>query len=239
MDTANMLAVVEKYLPHMNQDSLLQTYLASDVSIPTTTPFAESPPDPALTADAITPPAAAVEEVSTATVSAAPQRLAADPLESPPKADEPLVRSHQVDARYGPVASNERLWDIAAKVRPDPGISKPHMMKALLRANPQAFSKPNNMDSLKVGATLRIPTLREIVETTDSKAARQLLEQQEIATTSSPPTPEPEPVAETPSMLEPLASEPADETPPVSEPTESEPAPDSEMLPAGETSPAH
>lgn len=89
--------------------------------------------------------------------------------------------SPQAGAQYGPVASNERLWDIATKVRPDPGISKEHMMKALLKANPQAFAKAGNMGSLKVGATLRIPTVREIADYTGSKAARQLLEQQPTA----------------------------------------------------------
>jgi len=37
------------------------------------------------------------------------------------------------------------------------------------------------MDYLKVGVTLRIPTLREIVDHTGSKVAKQLLEQQATA----------------------------------------------------------
>ncbi len=63
-------------------------------------------------------------------------------------------------------------------------------MRALFKANPQAFSKPGNMDSLKVGAMLRIPTLREIAEHTGSKAAKQLLDQQQQAVTA-PAVPEP------------------------------------------------
>jgi pilus assembly protein FimV len=53
-------------------------------------------------------------------------------------------------------------------------------MKALFAVNPQAFSKPN-MNSLKVGTMLRVPTLREIVDSTGSKAAKQLLDQQQSA----------------------------------------------------------
>ncbi|MDZ7622263.1 MAG: FimV/HubP family polar landmark protein [Candidatus Competibacteraceae bacterium] len=77
--------------------------------------------------------------------------------------------------QYGPVAPNERLWTIADKLRPDPSINTPTMMQALFVANPQAFSQ-GDMNFLKVDAILRIPTLREIVEYTGSRAAQQLLE---------------------------------------------------------------
>ena len=82
--------------------------------------------------------------------------------------------------QYGPVMPNERLWDIAAKVRPAPNIGVDIMMKALFAINPTAFSK-EGMDYLKVGVTLQIPTLREIVDHTGSKVAKQLLEQQAAA----------------------------------------------------------
>ncbi len=76
---------------------------------------------------------------------------------------------------YGPVAPNERLWTIAAKVRPDPTIDTPTMMRVLFVASPQVVAR-EDMSYLKVDATLRIPTLGEIVEYTGSRAARQLLE---------------------------------------------------------------
>lgn len=77
--------------------------------------------------------------------------------------------------QYGPIVPNERLWTIAAKLRPDPSINTPIMMQALFAANPQAFYQ-GDMNFLKVDAILRIPTLREIVEYTGSRAARRLLE---------------------------------------------------------------
>ncbi|HRD50545.1 MAG: hypothetical protein JNK95_03380 [Candidatus Competibacter sp.] len=110
-------------------------------------------------------------------------------LEMPPTP--PVASAALVSSEYGPVAANERLWDIAARVRPDPGISKEQMMRALFKANPQAFSKPGNMDSLKVGVMLRIPALREIVDYTGSKAAKQLLEQQRQPDVAIPAVPEP------------------------------------------------
>lgn len=93
---------------------------------------------------------------------------------------QPVERVYKGGDQYGPVSANERLWDIAGKVRPDPAIGKDVMMKALFAANPQAFSKPN-MNSLKTGVMLRVPGLREIVDSTDSRVAKQLLEQRRAA----------------------------------------------------------
>ncbi|NJM10701.1 MAG: hypothetical protein HC889_01155 [Synechococcaceae cyanobacterium SM1_2_3] len=89
-----------------------------------------------------------------------------------------------ISDRYGPVVANERLWDIADRVRPDPAIGREHIMQALFKANPQAFSKPGNMDSLKVGVTLRVPTLQEIADYTGSKAAKELLDRPRPAAVS-------------------------------------------------------
>ncbi len=58
--------------------------------------------------------------------------------------------------RYGPVVANESLWSIAARVRPDEGVSIQRMMFAILEANREAFFL-DNINSLKKGAVLRIP----------------------------------------------------------------------------------
>jgi FimV-like protein len=118
--------------------------------------------------------------------------------ESPTTAELPNTAALQLDKvykggdQYGPVSNNERLWDIATKVRPDPNVSRDVMMKALFLANPQAFTKPT-MDYLKTGSVLRIPTLQEIVEHTGSTVAKSLLEQQS-ATESRKIEPEVTPV---------------------------------------------
>ena len=92
--------------------------------------------------------------------------------------------------QYGPVGANERLWDIATKVRPDAEIGKDVMMKALFLANPQAFSG-REIDHMKEGALLRVPTLEEIVKYTGSPAAKELLEKGRKEPTQSvdPPAP--------------------------------------------------
>ncbi len=114
------------------------------------------------------------------------------PIAAPPEASPPTTETAEpresavapISDRYGPVVANERLWDIADRVRPDPAIGREQMMQALFKANPQAFSKPGNMDSLKVGVTLRVPTLQEIADYTGSKAAKELLDRPRPAASS-------------------------------------------------------
>jgi pilus assembly protein FimV len=73
------------------------------------------------------------------------------------------------DSSYGPVKRSETLWTIAKQVRPDSGVSMEQMMLALLRANPGAFQN-NNINNLKAGATLSIPSREEIVSISASEA---------------------------------------------------------------------
>jgi len=68
----------------------------------------------------------------------------------------------QPASSYGPVKRDETLWKIAKRIRPDSGVSMEQMMLALQRANPNAFLN-NNINNLKAGATLTIPSREEIV----------------------------------------------------------------------------
>ncbi|MBX9586874.1 MAG: hypothetical protein K2X50_06410 [Gammaproteobacteria bacterium] len=62
---------------------------------------------------------------------------------------------------YGPTTADDHLWYIAQKTRPNRDISKQQMMIALLKANPEAFAD-NNVNGLRAGQHLRIPTLEVI-----------------------------------------------------------------------------
>ena len=62
---------------------------------------------------------------------------------------------------YGPVATGETLSQIAKANLPGSDVSANQMMVAMLNANPQAFSQ-NNINRLKSGAILRIPSPEEI-----------------------------------------------------------------------------
>jgi pilus assembly protein FimV len=93
--------------------------------------------------------------------------------------------------KYGPVKRNETLWDIAKRLRPDSDISMHQMMLALQRANPEAFAD-NNINNLRAGATLQIPTRDEILSLDKSaarrEAGRQYAEWQQGHVTGQPAT---------------------------------------------------
>lgn len=64
-------------------------------------------------------------------------------------------------ATYGPVAKNETLWKIASTNRPSYDVTTQQMMLAIYKENPKAFAR-NNINALKAGSVLYIPTLEEV-----------------------------------------------------------------------------
>jgi pilus assembly protein FimV len=73
---------------------------------------------------------------------------------------------------YGPTRRNDTLWSIAEQVRPDTGVSVEQTMLALLRANPQAFID-NNINNLKEGYVLRVPSREDMTSVSRSEALRE------------------------------------------------------------------
>ena len=71
---------------------------------------------------------------------------------------------------YGPIQSGDRLWDIAIQLRPNSTISRYQVMIALLKANPQAFRIPCNLNSLKTGNRLNVPSLADMQVLTPEQA---------------------------------------------------------------------
>ena len=61
----------------------------------------------------------------------------------------------------GPIKSTDTLWRIAHKIRPSDSVSIYQVMQALYEKNPQAFLD-NNLNHMRDGAYLKIPTLAEI-----------------------------------------------------------------------------
>ncbi|MBS35332.1 MAG: hypothetical protein CMO26_05320 [Thiotrichales bacterium] len=62
---------------------------------------------------------------------------------------------------YGPVKATDTLWSLAQNYRPDGSVTVQQTMMAMLRSNPQAFGD-NNINNLKAGSVLRIPSKSEI-----------------------------------------------------------------------------
>ena len=93
----------------------------------------------------------------------APKPAATVPTQRPAPSSKPLPPSVAASngTNYGPVAAGETLWEIAQATMPEDGVSANQLMLALLKANPQAFSR-NNINRLKRGAILRIPSAEDI-----------------------------------------------------------------------------
>lgn len=72
-------------------------------------------------------------------------------------------------SNYGPVAAKETLWNIASRNRPSYDVTTQQMMIAIQRTNPHAFAT-NNINSLKAGAVLHLPSLAEIDQANQSTA---------------------------------------------------------------------
>lgn len=80
---------------------------------------------------------------------------------------------------YGPTTSNDTLWGIASKVRPGRAVSVQRAMVALYEENPQAFMG-GNINRLKRGAELRIPSEGEFDQVSQREALR-LIREHELA----------------------------------------------------------
>lgn len=79
---------------------------------------------------------------------------------------------------YGPIQAGDMLWTIAGKVSP-PSVNRHQVVLALQQANSHAFSVPCNFNSLKLGETLRIPSLTEIQAVIPEQAIAELNRQNE------------------------------------------------------------
>lgn len=79
---------------------------------------------------------------------------------------------HFSGEQFGPVPRRETLWGIARQLNQDPGLSNEQMAMALYRHNPSAFFA-ESLDSLKAGATLRIPNREFIAQLPADQAARE------------------------------------------------------------------
>lgn len=113
---------------------------------------AEPAPAPVTRAPARQPAPAPVSQP--AVEPPAPTPVQETDKEPPPEYVPPTFS--QADASEYMVAQSETLWGIARSVRPDSGLTINQVMLAIYEANPAAFG--GNINILKAGATLRIPS---------------------------------------------------------------------------------
>ncbi|MFL0798352.1 MAG: hypothetical protein K6L73_12780 [Cellvibrionaceae bacterium] len=74
---------------------------------------------------------------------------------------------------YGPIGADDTLWEIALKVRPSRSVSVQQTMLAIHRKNPNAFIR-GNINLIKRGSVLRVPTEDEIVRFQGDDAIREV-----------------------------------------------------------------
>ena len=77
---------------------------------------------------------------------------------------------------YGPTTGQETLWSIASRLRPTYAVSTQQMMLAIRAKNPQAFTV-SNINALKKGSVLKLPTLAEIQQLDQIQALRNARQQ--------------------------------------------------------------
>lgn len=87
--------------------------------------------------------------------------------------------NQQIPAYYGPVQSGETLWKIARQIRPDVNLSYYQVMLGLLKANPSSFQSPCNLNTLKIGSMLRIPSVQDMQLNNHAKASQAFSQQVE------------------------------------------------------------
>ena len=73
-------------------------------------------------------------------------------------------------AAYGPVQRADTLWELALRFRGEARVNARQAMIAILRANPEAFGD-GNINALRSGVTLRVPTAAEMEAVTPGEAA--------------------------------------------------------------------
>ena len=80
---------------------------------------------------------------------------------------------------YGPIVRNETLWNVVNSVERQKGVSKEQLLMGIYRENPQAFYK-NNINALKAGQTLTIPTRDVIVQLSTGQALAEYKRQNDV-----------------------------------------------------------
>lgn len=121
----------------------------------------------------------AVQTAVTASPAQRPKTTAATPRPATASAGSPsgarqasTARQPSLSGDQYEVRSNDTLWEIALRARPDSSVSVHQSMMALYRANPEAFIN-GNINRLRRGQVLRVPDASEMKSLGKSEAVSQ------------------------------------------------------------------
>ena len=96
-----------------------------------------------------------------------------------PAGDREAAGTTARESRGYEVMRNDTLWEIARELRPASSVSIQQMMLALLRMNPDAFSH-NNINWLRAGQTLWMPSAFEMQALSAAEAFAEVLAQNNV-----------------------------------------------------------
>ena len=160
-----------------------------------------TPPEAVKAAPQVTAPVQTREADRGVIERPAPRQTAPAPRETAPAAAQPRPAERQQEAPRAAdsagsqvyrVAPSETLWGIARDMRPDDGLTINQTMLAIFEANPQAFD--GNINRLRAGAYLTIPTADDIYRISRGDATAEVQRQNEEWSGA------PAPVAKRPSL---------------------------------------
>ncbi|MEC7816393.1 MAG: FimV/HubP family polar landmark protein [Pseudomonadota bacterium] len=120
------------------------------------------------------------QQVAAPAASSAPAPAPSRPQESQRRqaeAERSLGQGYQADT-FGPTGPSDTLWTIAQQVRPDRSVSMQQVMLAIQDQNPNAFID-GNINRLKRGEVLRVPTLEQMRTRSQAEASRIVAQQNE------------------------------------------------------------
>lgn len=111
----------------------------------------------------------------------------------------PADAQQAAGSTYGPVRRADTLWELALRFRGDANVNAQQVMIAILRANPEAFLD-GNINALRTGVTLRVPTAAEMASISAGEAAAEFVRHEEAwrnrrRTGSAAPGPRPQTAA--------------------------------------------
>ena len=111
---------------------------------------------------------------------AARPTIAPAPISAAPRPGAPSHAMASVpNGDIGPVGAGDTLWSLARSYRPDDSLSIQQVMLAILRQNPDAFSK-GNVNMLRRGAVLHMPDDAAIRSTSARQAAAEIRHQHQL-----------------------------------------------------------
>ncbi|MCD9030942.1 ferrous iron transporter B [Luteimonas sp. Y-2-2-4F] len=148
---------------------------------------AEPASDPAAVDAAVPEPAPAREPVADEDAVAPTPVASAAPAPPVPVA---ATSGRSTPGLYGPVQAGDTLSQIAQRIAPDDDVTVNQMMLALLRSNPEAFIG-GNVNLVREGAVLRIPTRDETVRLGARQATAEIAAQVARWRELSQPAPQP------------------------------------------------